>query len=669
MHEFPQFLMTKSGFAFTNIVFAGLFLVSYLCLSEWQIGAIVYKFRYVIAVGLLIISVLLSLSGSSIGMWGKSLPEGSTSGLLMGTPRSFRTDEWALFTPMVFAQFLDPQGTLPYFGEVFRGIATDMYIIYGQPVWDVAMIFRPFQWGYLLLGLERGLAFFWASRLIVLFMATFELGMLLTEKSKSLSVSLAAMVSFAPVVQWWFSINSFVEMIVFTEIIVLSLLKFFNTKNVAIKCGLCLLLVISTGGFALTLYPAWEMPMAWLVFFLVIGIFLHNRENLHFECKKDAPILCAGVIALLAGMVHIYLKSEDTISAVINTAYPGQRVGTGGGGLLMSLRYPVSYFLPYIRDAQTLSTGVQDSATMFFDLFPLGIMLALWVILKQRVHDSILISLLIPTTIIGLYCFVGFPEWLATATLLGHSITSRALVVFSLLNLLILFRTVPLLKALRPTKAALVATAVTGIVILGVYYCEPKFLDWTKLLFLAVVLMIGIYGFLRCNIKLIVVFSCLTALICGFAVNPLQRGISVVADNKLIQEVRSIVKNDPNAKWFNAVGWQSNVTTLAGAKTINATNTYPNTELWKVLDLDSSHQETWNRYAHIHATVDKKQTTYKLNGQDLIQLNISLRDLKRTGAKYVLVNDSSSKSSLEADFDFIKIRSIDGWDIYMRDNQ
>lgn len=39
-------------------------------------------------------------------------------------------------------------------------------MVYGQPSYAVATLFRPFLWGYLLLGAERGLAFFWDARML-----------------------------------------------------------------------------------------------------------------------------------------------------------------------------------------------------------------------------------------------------------------------------------------------------------------------------------------------------------------------------------------------------------------------------------------------------------------------------------------------------------------------
>ena len=132
------------------------------------LASFVFTYRYALAVLILLLLVLCNVSGSSIGMWVNSLPDSVNDGILFGVPRECRTDEWALFTGMTFAQFNDSTGLLPYIGSVLRGCNTDMFILYGQPVLDFSMIFRPFQIGYLVFGLSRGLSFYWYSRLIIL---------------------------------------------------------------------------------------------------------------------------------------------------------------------------------------------------------------------------------------------------------------------------------------------------------------------------------------------------------------------------------------------------------------------------------------------------------------------------------------------------------------------
>lgn len=97
-----------------------------------------------VAATVLFACVLLNLNGSSIGCWNGILADGQDDGLLFGVNRAVRSDEWAVNTPMAFAQYYDPQGAYPYFGQVMRGAITDSFIVYGQIVWDIAVLFRPF---------------------------------------------------------------------------------------------------------------------------------------------------------------------------------------------------------------------------------------------------------------------------------------------------------------------------------------------------------------------------------------------------------------------------------------------------------------------------------------------------------------------------------------------
>ncbi len=68
------------------------------------IGEFIYKYRFIIAVLILIIGVLFEISGSSISSWNSILQTEITGDvdLLYGTPRSIRSDEWAVFMPMIF---------------------------------------------------------------------------------------------------------------------------------------------------------------------------------------------------------------------------------------------------------------------------------------------------------------------------------------------------------------------------------------------------------------------------------------------------------------------------------------------------------------------------------------------------------------------------------------
>ncbi|MDD5101743.1 MAG: hypothetical protein PHH62_02020 [Endomicrobiaceae bacterium] len=164
------------------------------------INKFIYLNRWYIAIFILFLCITFKISGSSLGSWKYLCQNGIDSGLIIGVNKSVHADEYCVYTPMLISQFYNKISFLPYFGDVLRGTFTDMFIVYGQPVNDIAAIFRPFQLGYLFLGLERGLSFFWCSRLILLFMLTFEFAMIFTKKNKILSLACSVLITFSPVV-------------------------------------------------------------------------------------------------------------------------------------------------------------------------------------------------------------------------------------------------------------------------------------------------------------------------------------------------------------------------------------------------------------------------------------------------------------------------------------
>lgn len=187
---------------------------------------------------------------------------------------------------MAFAQYYDPQGAYPYFGQVMRGAITDSFIVYGQPVWDIAVLFCPFHWGYLLLGAERGLSFFWCARLIALFMVTFELSMLLTNRKRVLSLASALLVAFSSQVQWWFAVNSLVEMLVFGQLAVLIVHYFMVTKKIWARTLLMIGMAFCGGAYILTFYPSWQVPLGYAFLALIVGVIIVDPQGMHLCLEK-----------------------------------------------------------------------------------------------------------------------------------------------------------------------------------------------------------------------------------------------------------------------------------------------------------------------------------------------------------------------------------------------
>ena len=209
-------------------------LITFLIIKGWNEGwNIIFKHRYKIVLFLFIICIAMELNGSSIAMWSQYISAGNNvdTGTIFGVPRAIRSDEWSLNTPMALSQYYNYSGSFPYFSDIVRGTATDVFLVYGQPVWDIGVIFRPFHWGYLFMDPGRGLSFFWYGRLIALFIVTFEFGLLITKNNKRLSLISSLLVSLAPIVQWWFAINGLVEMLVFGQLAIIMINKYINSEN------------------------------------------------------------------------------------------------------------------------------------------------------------------------------------------------------------------------------------------------------------------------------------------------------------------------------------------------------------------------------------------------------------------------------------------------------
>ena len=296
-----------------------------------EIGDKLFRHRYGIGAFLIIICTFFQINGSSIGGWENMLTGNGqiNDGVLLGTTREIRVDEWNVNTMMAFSKYFD---NFSYFSKVMMGGDADNFIVYAQPVKDIGTIFRPFLIGYLFLTQGQGLSFFWSARLIVLFLVSFELMLLITKRKKLLSLIGSFMITLAPVVQWWFAVNGLVEMLIFGELAVILLDRYMLQENRLKRFIYLILMGICAGGYILTFYPAWQVPLFYVFAGLAIWVIFKNKDKFRFNKKDLAQIIVILLIFLLIG-IHIFTQSIDTVKTVLNTVYPGQRTDTGRGSI------------------------------------------------------------------------------------------------------------------------------------------------------------------------------------------------------------------------------------------------------------------------------------------------------------------------------------------------
>ena len=612
---------------------------------------LIYKYRFVLSFLLLIMLVSFKISGSSMGCWKLFLGDGE-SGIRLGEPRVWRSDEWGTLTPLCFRQQYNTLGAYNRYSQTLGSILTDNMLVYGQPSWDILTLFRPFYWGYLFFGSERGLSWFWCSRLIVLFLSWFELGMLITDGQKKLSVMLSVCVSFAPFLQWWFAINGLVEMLIYGACFVLGsnylVSHAFNPRKIAVAVGMAVCAV----GYVLTFYPTWMVPVAWgfVPLFLWVVIWKFDRKVLR---RVDVvPWLLIFVITV-AGLTVLAVTSWDVIKAELNSVYPGNAPSSSGGtGLWWMMKYPISLVSRFSMNELI----VENSSIICFA--PAGFILALWVIIKEKKKDPLLILLLGMNLFLAWYYCVGIPKWLAKILLLSFVNSNRGPQVLGFLRLTLFVRAVAL-KEKAPKRwlaalAAVISSAVPMRLALGFTKYEPGGLRYEyfdtaeKILVVWAILAVVFYLLYRARkskYTMAVLGVCTVVLASSIWINPVAKGVPEITKSETMQQIRDLVKEDPQAIWLvvDMAYPATNIPAMAGADCLNTTQTYPQKTRWEMLDQEGEYEDIYNRYCHIRASLGSK-TMLELVSTDYVEVTLSPEELKKLNIRYIVsTNDFDEK--------------------------
>ena len=607
-----------------------------------KIGEFLYKYRYWIALIIFILCIIFEISGSSIGIWTEYVNSNITDdGVLFGESRPIRSDEWNVLTPMTFSQNFDG---FNYFSNLVRGTSTDVFIIYGLPVLNLVQIFRPFLIGFLFLGMAKGLSFFWCGRFIALFLVTFEFFMLLTDKKKLLSFIGAIMILLAPIIQWWFAVNGIVEIFVFGELAILLLDKYMKNNNLKKRILYLAGMIICAGGYLLVFYPAWQIPMFYVFLALAIWVIVKNRKEFKINYKDVISIIIA-ILILACLMIYIFYNSWDTIMTTLNTVYPGQRSEDGGGVFSKYVDYIRDVFLPTKEEG--LIYNQCESAAML-GLFPLGIILSIYLIDRKNKKDLSLILMLIVYAFIGFWMMFGFPNIISKLTLMSHSTPLRAYLAIGFLDVLLLIKSMSLIE--KPFKKRWSIVFAVFISCILVYLCELCNKDYLGLkhclvlLVMCTYLICVVFGFTSKYWKFFFTVVIVAVMILsGWRVNPVRTGVDVIYDSDIIKAVQDI-NSEERGKWIVADmdSKISNYILMAGVPVINSTNTYPDLDKWKLIDEDSKYEDVYNRYAHITVNLYKHDeeidNKFVLTFLDSFTINLSVDDLKTLEVKYIFTS-------------------------------
>lgn len=627
-------------------------------------GNWLYRYRFIIAIIVLIVLVLMNINGSSMTEWNYFFGRDESEGVLFGNSQVIRGDEYMVSTMFTFSQYKNNFG---FTTNLLGGAdSTSLFLISGRPVKDISMLFNLFVVCFLFLNPERGLAFFWWSRIIALFLATLEFTMLITNNNKKLSFIGTILIAFSPVVHWWYATNYLIEMIVFAEVAIVLINKFFKEENSNKRILYSTIITLCIGNYIFCIYPAWIMAITYMFLPILIWVFYENRKNIKFS-KKEIFILILEILLLITMSARILIKSKDVIVGFINTIYPAQRLESGGGFLLSLLSNSTSIFFPYVK----LVLNSCFAAT-FMDFWPITLIIVVAAIKKFKVKDFLLYGMCIVSVFLEIYCIFGIPMWLSKITLLTYSTAERVYEIVGLVNIFILIRLLYLLKENCFTKRVnilitIVVTLITTFAMIAQYNLLKR--DAFIIYVIVYVLLISPIYFLILQAKdkkyepYLIIMICLVSIIATATINPIIKGAPIL-ESELGKKVEIINKQDEGL-WV-AEGMSGQFLIPFGARTLNTVHIYPNLEIWKKLDTENKFEEIYNRYARVYIEIIKdKNVNFRLLDVDTIGVYVGIDNLSSVGVKYICTNRNYDDNSVDTDKHKLeKIECADNFNIY-----
>jgi hypothetical protein len=603
------------------------------------------------------------LNGSSTALWqGLADQQPAKAGVIAGTPKDVRSDEWLVHTPWIWSQAKQ----VPAFPTTNRNVGNGVApLLTNLPVRHWTMLFRPQMWGFFVFDLERAFAFNWNFRWFGLLLGGFLFFRIITHGNNVLSLSGALLLLYSSYMQWFFSnptnLPEMVSMLFFGLWALHTLWK--STSRWVIS-GASIVLLAAVEQFVFCCYPRYQVPLAYLAVALAAGGFAGFRRrrgtlpatNNYFR----VPCLIATLVLAATLLYRWYVEIAPTFAEIRESIYPGRVFSLGGD-------FPWFRFLaPFLAFSMTqthypLSLGNVCEASGFLFVAPLlflGLVSDVW---RSRV-DAIL--LLVVVFIAGTIWFmlVGVPQWIAQNSGWSYVVSQRAILAVGVASIIGLVRHLSL-ASLPPWKSGrtyLFAGTVATMAFFFCLYLANRRLGGFATLpeLVAAAIFFGTVGFFV--LRRIALVSCILLIVPCFwstaLVNPVSRGVPALTRGSVVSWLSKVHKNDPDARWI-VTGPLSNrscclaqLVKATGADVFGGTRYTPDYELVNVLDPEKRYVTVYNRWARVCfvASTETDLAFELIHANDYeVKLPFRADIFERLGVKYVLVVDRPDLPALE----------------------
>ena len=564
---------------------------------KWTLG---------IFLGLFLFMVVTKMYWGSIPIWNKLLPDGSpeTRGLVAGTPRQIRMDDYAVGAPWIISNGLNGY---PTENESLGGLKSALL---NAPAKHPISIFKPGFWGFFMFDLERGYAWMYTLGPFVLLSCAFLFFLLVTKNQYFLSLTGALTLLFSSGTASWTFIPAFMTgLACLAFVTTIYVLKAQQTKTIIVS-GFFLIYAIAA--YLLTLYPPYQVPLSYLFFLMLIGYIINERHTI-FPIKR-IPIKVLSLLGttIIAGVIFYVFRSDiqETITAVTNTVYPGKRSETGGTGFIAN--WYSEYYRWFFSDTKLPKSWLNFcEMAHYLNFVPLIIPLSIALFFQNKRIDWMIAGASVFVILMLIWIEVGFPKSIATSTLMSMSPTRRTQIPMGIGSIILLFSYLGHLKSKVSLSTPLTVTFILAAIGFVVYTAYVNINDSDGLIvayqtFIPVLFFTGMNILLIFSINipyrtLVFCFGILIYLIPNFRLNPISQGLSPITENIFYKSVRQLVEQDPDARWIvNGNQFVTYMVTATGAKQITGVKFIPDRKhIFSVLDPKMKRDSAYNRYAHV----------------------------------------------------------------------
>lgn len=610
-----------------------------------------FKYRWVIAGLVLLFLVANNYNGDSLGIYDSYVQAGEGNEYVMpvfGEARHIRSDEWGNVTPNYMStRYLDSifekNNYLTRGANSINEYAITWYSVY-DPFNFVSAFLRR------VIGFERAYSFKWYSRLIFTFLINIEFFLILTRRNKLLSFAATSMICFSSFYMWWY----FPDFVTAVPSIMVCVYYFINCKTNLLKYVWSAGIAISAAFYALNLYPAWQVPSGYLMIPIFVWLIYEYKDIIKSWKIKQWMSVVVAVVLFAAICIGYITDRSGYVSAMVDTVYPGKRFSTGGFSLQKIFNYFPAGLFPYKGTANPSAEGICIS------LFPLPIIFSIYYQIRNKFKNVLINGLLIYSGILTVYTTIGFTEWIAKYTLMSYVPGTRAAEVLAYSEVILFSALFSLWNEKEAIKIRYALPISLTFVVIGLFCANKRLPQYMtrQYIFGVGIVFFAIVFFMICRLddvwrKRSYVMLIVYATITGLYVRPIEKGLDAVYSKPVYREVRSIMDSDPDAKWMTQGLCLSGYMTASGASCIDFCNKYPNFELWGAIDPTGEYYDCYNRFAYVSISFTDENTSMTNPKADTLSVNLSYKDIWKTGVDYV-----ASNTPLDIDNDYVRFDCI-----------